>query len=98
MSVTVRIPTPLRPLAGGKAEVQVAGTSIREVLESLEGQHPGLKTRLCTKDGQLQRFINFYVNENDVRDLQGMDSEVKSGDVLSIVPAIAGGLYTRRTP
>lgn len=96
MSVVVRIPTPLRPLAGGKSEVVVQGASVREVLDNLERQHQGLKARLCNKNGDLQRFINFYLNESDIRGLQGIDSTIKSGDVLSIVPAIAGGKYPRR--
>lgn len=91
MSVTVRIPTPLQKLAAGKSDVQVDGKTVKEVLANLEKNHPGFKDRLYDESGVLRRFINFYVNDEDIRFLQGEDTEIKDGQDLSIVPAIAGG-------
>jgi molybdopterin synthase sulfur carrier subunit len=91
MTVTFRIPTPLRSLTAGKDEVSVEGASVREALENLEVRHRGLKTRVCDDRGELRRFINLYVNEEDVRNLQGLATQLKGGDVISIIPAIAGG-------
>lgn len=90
--VTVRIPTPLQKLAGGKSEVQVEGKTVKDVLANLDKQYPGFKDRLYDEKGVLRRFINFYVNDEDVRFLQGEATEIKAGQDLSIVPAIAGGL------
>lgn len=90
MSVLVRIPTPLRSLTQGQAEVQGEGGSVRELIENLEARYQGLKERLC--EGQdIRRFINVYVNEEDIRFLQGTATPLKAGDQVSIVPAIAGG-------
>ena len=90
MSVLVRIPTPLRSLTQGQAEVHEEGDSIRELLENLEKRYNGLKERLC--EGQdIRRFINIYVNDEDIRFLQGTATPLKPGDQVSIVPAIAGG-------
>ncbi|PYQ11121.1 MAG: molybdopterin synthase sulfur carrier subunit [Acidobacteria bacterium] len=91
MSVKVRIPTPLRPLAGGRDQVQVAGATVRAVLENLEKECPGIRSRLCDERGELRRFVNLFLNDEDVRHLGGLDFPVQEGDVLSIVPAIAGG-------
>lgn len=91
MSVKVRIPTPLRPLAGGNSEVLAEGRSLAEVIESLDSSYRGLKDRLLDESGQLRRFINVYVNEEDVRYLGELKAEVKDGDTISILPAIAGG-------
>jgi molybdopterin synthase sulfur carrier subunit len=91
MSVLVRIPTPLQKITGGVGEVNVDGSSVKELLDGLEKVHPGLKERLVADDGQLRRFVNLYVNEEDVRFLKGMDTELSDGDEVSIVPAIAGG-------
>ena len=91
MAVIVKIPSPLRSLAGGHREVTIDGVSIREVLENMDAIHNGLKARLCGADGTLHRFINMYVNDVDIRSLDGLDSEVSDGDVVSIIPAIAGG-------
>lgn len=91
MSVSVRIPTPLRKLTGGADEVAVDGTTVGEVIESLEAAHPGLKERLCDDAGEIRRFVNVYVNDEDVRFLEGRATALKDGDELSIVPAIAGG-------
>lgn len=91
MSIKVRIPTPLQKLTKNQAEVQCSGGSIQDIIASLETQYPGIKERLCDADGKLRRFINVYVNEEDIRFLQGSDTRLKDGDDISIIPAIAGG-------
>lgn len=91
MAVKVRIPTPLLSLTGGKKEVEAEGATIKELIEDLERRYPGLKERLCDEEGNLRRFINFFVNDEDIRFLQGEETPLKDGDVVSIVPAIAGG-------
>ena len=91
MAVLVRIPTPLRSLTKGQAEVQVAADNVADLIEDLEKQFPGIKERLVDEGGEVRRFINFYINEEDVRFLQGSKTELKTGDQVSIVPAIAGG-------
>ena len=91
MSVTVRIPTPLRKLTGGADEVSVEAGNIGEMIDSLEAAHPGLKDRLCDDAGEIRRFVNVYVNDEDVRFLNGRGTPLKGGDEVSIVPAIAGG-------
>jgi len=91
MSVLVRIPTPLQKLVGDKAEVQAEGTTLREVVNQLAEQNEEIKTRLLDDKGELRRFVNVYVNEEDVRFLQKLDTPLKDGDEVSIVPAIAGG-------
>jgi molybdopterin synthase sulfur carrier subunit len=88
---TVRIPTPLRQAAKGNAEVKVTGDTVDDVIADLERQFPGLKERLVDDGGELRRFINIYVNEEDVRFLEGRKTALKDADVVSIVPAIAGG-------
>ena len=89
--IKVRIPTPLRPMTGGKGEVEEKGGSIGELIENLNSSHPGLKERLCDEKGELRRFVNIYVNEEDIRFLTGKETPLKDGDEVSIVPAIAGG-------
>ena len=91
MSVTVKIPTPLRPLTHGRDSVQVAGATARQVLESLEKECAGIRARVCDERGEMRRFVNLFLNDEDIRHLQGLDTLVKDGDILSIVPAIAGG-------
>jgi molybdopterin synthase sulfur carrier subunit len=91
MPVTVRIPTPLRSITKGSAEVQAKGGSVADVMEDLERQFPGMRERLVDEGGELRRFINIYVNEEDIRFLQGKKTALKEGDQVSIVPAIAGG-------
>lgn len=91
MAVKVRIPTPLLSLTGGKKEVEAEGRTLRELIEDLERKYPGLKERLCDEEGNLRRFINFFINDEDIRFLQGEETPLKDGDVVSIVPAIAGG-------
>lgn len=90
MAVTVRIPTPLRSLTGGADEVLIQGGTVSEVIESLEASHPGMKDRLCDEKG-VRRFVNIYANDEDIRFLDNLDTALKDGDTLSIVPAIAGG-------
>jgi molybdopterin synthase sulfur carrier subunit len=88
--VTVRIPTPLRTLTGGEEQVQVPGATLREVIETLEKKHPGIRDRLLDDKG-VRRFVNIYVGDEDVRFLDGLETKLSSGTEVSIVPAIAGG-------
>jgi molybdopterin synthase sulfur carrier subunit len=90
MAVTVRIPTPLRTLTGGADEVPADGGTVGEVIENLEANHPGMKDRLCDDKG-VRRFVNLYANDEDIRFLDNLETALKDGDTLSIVPAIAGG-------
>ncbi len=96
MPVTVRIPTPLQKLTGDKSEVMASGQTIQELLLDLERQYPGFKDRLCDPQGRLRRFVNIYVNEEDIRFLKAEATPLKDGDEVSIIPAIAGGSDTRR--
>jgi molybdopterin synthase sulfur carrier subunit len=89
--VKVRIPTPLQKLTGGKGEVMGEGETIKDVFASLESQYPGFKERLYDDGGVLRRFINIYVNEEDIRFLSGEGTQLKDGDDISVIPAIAGG-------
>ena len=91
MSVTVRIPTPLRRVTNGQDIVSVEGSAITDVIASLDAQFPGIRERLCDEGGQLRNFVNVYVNGEDVRFLDGLSTPTKSGDEISIVPAVAGG-------
>ena len=91
MSITVRIPTPLQKLTGDQGEVSAAGASVQELLQDLERKYPGLKERLCDPSGKLRRFVNLYVNEEDIRFLKQEATPLKDGDEVSIIPAIAGG-------
>ena len=92
MAITVRVPTPLRRLTDGQGEVEVDAGTVREAIDRLEEQYPGFKERLLDEKGELRKFVNLYINDEDVRFLKGADTELKDGDVLSIVPAIAGGI------
>lgn len=89
--IKVRIPTPLRPLTRGQGEVEAKGANVAEVIAHLDSMHPGLKQRLYDEHGELRRFVNIYVNEQDIRFLKGKETALKEGDEMSIVPAIAGG-------
>ncbi|HEX2029405.1 MAG TPA: MoaD/ThiS family protein [Nitriliruptorales bacterium] len=91
MAVTVRIPSPLRRLSGGDAEVTVEAGDVRGAIAQLEAAHPGFADRLLDGDGRLRRFVNVFVRDEDVRFQQGLDTAVADGDVISIVPAVAGG-------
>ena len=90
MAITVRIPTPLRSLTGGKDEVEAKGATVRDIIDNLEANYPGIKDRLCDDKG-VRRFVNIYQNEEDIRFLDSLDTIVNDGDAISIVPAIAGG-------
>ena len=91
MAVKVRIPTPLMKLTDNKAEVSAEGGSISEIINNLEDQFNGMKERICEENGAPRRFINIYINEEDIRFLEGENTAVKDGDEISIIPAIAGG-------
>lgn len=91
MSVRVRIPTPLRRYTANAEEVTTAGATIGAIVDELEGKFPGLKERLCDEHGRVRRFVNIYVNGEDIRFLSSLETAVKEGDEISIVPAIAGG-------
>jgi len=91
MPIQVRIPTPLRKFTGGAESVTATGTTIGAVVQDLESRHPGLKERLCDDSGKVRRFVNLYVNGDDIRFMNSLDTPVKDGDEISIVPAIAGG-------
>lgn len=91
MSIKVRIPTPLRGLTGGKSEVALAGSSLGECINTLEVQFPGIGERLRDDTGEIRRFVNIYINGEDVRFLKGLDTPLQPGDEVSIVPAVAGG-------
>ena len=91
MSVTIRIPTQLRELSGGNAEVTAEGGTLATVLAGLETAHPGFRERLFDDQGELRRFVNVFVDDEDIRFLDGVNTEVKDGATVSIVPAVAGG-------
>ncbi len=91
MSVKVKIPTPLRKLTQNNAEVEAAGDTIRAVVDDLEKQFPGFKERMCDDQGELRRFVNVYVGEEDIRFLEGLDTKIPEGEQVSIIPAVAGG-------
>jgi len=91
MSVHVRIPTPLRRFTGGAEEVSATGVTVAALVEDLERNHPGLKERICDEGGKVRRFVNIFVNGDDIRFLNNLETAIKAGDEISIVPAIAGG-------
>jgi molybdopterin synthase sulfur carrier subunit len=92
LSVTVRIPAPLRKVTGEREVVTAAdGGSLLEMISRLDKEYPGLKERICDESGELRRFVNIYINGEDVRFLSGLQTTVKAGDEVSIVPAVAGG-------
>jgi sulfur-carrier protein len=91
MSVTVRIPTQLRELTGGAAEVDAEGATVADVLKDLEAKHAGFSERLFDEKGELRRFVNVFVADEDIRFLDGVDTDVADGATVSIVPAVAGG-------
>ncbi len=91
MNVSIRIPTPLRKLTNERDVVTAAGDDLSQCIEALESSYPGLKERLCDESGELRRFVNVYVNGEDVRFLAGLSTPLKAGDEVSIVPAVAGG-------
>ena len=91
MPVKVRIPTPLRKITNGSDEVTAEGRNVAELLSDLEAKFPGLKERICEPDGKLRRFVNLYLNDEDIRFKKNMETELKDNDEVSIIPAIAGG-------
>lgn len=91
MIVRVRVPTPLRKFTNGADEVKAQGNTVRALVDDLESKFPGIKERICDETGKIRRFVNVYVNGDDIRFLQNMETALKEGDAISIVPAIAGG-------
>ncbi len=91
MAVKVRIPTPLQKLTQDKAEVEINATSIQNLIQELEKSYPGIKQRICDEQGNLRRFVNVFLNEEDIRFLKKEQTPLKDGDEVSILPAIAGG-------
>jgi len=91
MSVKVRVPTQLRALAGGAGEVAVDGETVGDALKALDAAHPGFSERLFDESGNLRRFVNVFVGEEDIRFLDGLSTAVPAGGVVSVVPAVAGG-------
>jgi molybdopterin synthase sulfur carrier subunit len=91
MSITVKIPTQLRSLTEGSAEVEASGARIADLISDLEARHPGIRQRLLDDSGELRRFVNVYLNDEDVRFLQGLQTEVPDHASVSIIPAVAGG-------
>jgi molybdopterin synthase sulfur carrier subunit len=91
MAVKVLIPTPLQQLTNNQATVECEGGNVSEMIDSLESSCPGIKARICDDQGNLRRFVNFYVNSEDIRFLEGAGTKLQDGDEVSIIPAIAGG-------
>lgn len=91
MAVTVRIPTTLRPMTGGASQVQVEGKNLADVIDNLEAAHPGFRDRLLDESGELRKFVNLFVADDDVRYLKGLQTAVPAGETVSIIPAVAGG-------
>lgn len=92
MSVEVRLPTLLRNAAGGRAQVEVDGVTVGDALASLQQEHPGLAGQVLTEEGTLHRFVNVYVDDDDVRYLDGLETKLGDDTVISILPAVAGGV------
>ena len=90
-SVTVKIPTPLRPLTAGQSEVKIEGATVGEILRKMDSQFKGFGERVLDDGKNVKRFINVFVNEDNIRDKKELDTEVKNGDTISILPSIAGG-------
>lgn len=91
MSVTVRIPTPLRSITGGNATVEVSGSTVGEVVKALESAHPGIGERVLDESGRIRRFVNVFVDDQDIRFASGLETPVPEGATVSIIPAVAGG-------
>jgi molybdopterin synthase sulfur carrier subunit len=91
VSVSVKIPTPLRKVTSGESNVSADGANVRELIEDLERRFPGMRDRLCDEDGSLRRFVNVFVGDEDIRFLEGLETALESGAEVSIVPAVAGG-------
>jgi sulfur-carrier protein len=91
MAVTVLIPTPLQKFTGDRATIECNGSNIDELINALENSCPGIKARICDEEGKPRRFLNLYVNSEDIRFLEGTETSLQDGDEVSIVPAVAGG-------
>lgn len=91
MTAVVRIPTPLRNLTGGEAAVDVDGATVGELLQNLDAAHPGVGERVLDADGKVRRFVNVFVDDEDIRFAEGLDTPVREGATVSIIPAVAGG-------
>jgi len=92
MNINVRIPTPLRTLTENQEIVRVQGSTISEIIDDLQKNYPGLKERICDENGELHRFLNIYLNNEDIRFKDGKETSINDGDEISIIPAIAGGV------
>ena len=93
MAIEVRVPTILRSFTGGEKTVSGAGDTLSDLLTDLDGKYPGLRGRLITPEGGLHRFVNVYINDEDVRFLGALDAKVNDGDTVTILPAVAGGSF-----
>lgn len=91
MAIKVRIPTPLQKLTKDKDVVECSAGSVKELIDNLESDYPGIKDRLCDEKGKIRRFLNIYVNDEDIRFLKMAETQLSDGDEVSIIPAIAGG-------
>ena len=96
--VTVKIPTPLRPVTAGQSEVKIEGATVGEILQKLDAQFKGFGERVLDDGKKVKRFINVFVNEDNIRDKKDLDTELKNGDTISILPSIAGGMSPNKTP
>lgn len=92
MGIQVRIPTPLRKLTNGESEVEANGADISELIDDLEKNYPGIKGKLCEENGNVRKFLNIYLNDDDIRFMDSLATEVRDGDSVSLIPAIAGGI------
>ena len=92
MGINVRIPTPLRKLTNGESEVEANGADISQLIDDLEKNYPGIKGKLCEDNGNVRKFLNIYLNDDDIRFMDSLATEVKDGDNVSLIPAIAGGI------
>ena len=93
MAIKVRIPTPLRKLTNGADEVMANGSNVSEIINDIEKNYPGIKERICEADGNLRRFVNIYLNDEDIRFKNNLETTLTENDELSIIPAIAGGTF-----
>ena len=91
MAVTVRVPMALRKLTGGAGEVEAEGTTVKDLIEHLDANYSGLKNAICEGDGRVRGYVNVYINDEDFRSIDGVDSTLQDGDDIAIIPAIAGG-------
>jgi len=90
-NITVKIPTPLRPITGGQSELKIEGATVGDILRKLDSQYTGFGERVLDEGKSVKRFINVFVNEDNIRDKKNLETELKNGDTVSILPSIAGG-------